>query len=86
MTLEDARNHLEHIRGPNFDPHDYSNKGYVLTGSFRTNGLRLQLSAYKLKELQAVRYRRLPEALLPPPRLTSTIGGTDFYLQDIRNI
>ncbi|KAF9080000.1 hypothetical protein BGX27_005782, partial [Mortierella sp. AM989] len=85
MTLEDARNHLQHIRGPDFDPHGYGSKGYVLTGSIRTNGFRLQLLACKLKELQAVRYRRLPDAKLPS-RLTSTVGGTNFYLQEIRNV
>ncbi|KAI7829492.1 hypothetical protein BC939DRAFT_28077 [Gamsiella multidivaricata] len=85
MSLLDARNHLSAIRDPNFDPRNYSLKGYVLTGSFRTNGFRLQLSAYKLRELQAVRYRRLADAILPP-RLTSTVGGTDYYLQEIRNV
>ncbi|KAF9342319.1 hypothetical protein BGX26_007803, partial [Mortierella sp. AD094] len=85
MTLDDTRSHLADIRDPAFDPRNYSRKGYVLSGSFRTNGFTLQLSAYKLKELQAVRFRRLPDSMLPP-RLTSTVGGTTYYLQEIRNV
>ena len=57
----------------------------MLTGSFKTNGFQLQLSAFKLKELQAVRFRRLPQAAFPP-RLTSTVGGTDYFLTEIRNV
>ncbi|KAG9061323.1 hypothetical protein KI688_007301 [Linnemannia hyalina] len=45
----------------------------------------LQLPAYKLRELQSVRYRRLEPTKLPP-KLTSTVGGTDYYLQEIRRV
>ncbi|KAF9079913.1 hypothetical protein BGX29_005847, partial [Mortierella sp. GBA35] len=38
-----------------------------------------------LNELNAVKYRCLPDAKLPP-RLTTTVGGTDYYLSEIRNI
>jgi len=85
MTMDDVRCHLAVVRDPSFDPRNYSRKGYLLSGSICTGGLRLQLSAFKLKELQSVRYRRLPDAILPP-RLTSTVGGTDYYLQEIRNV
>lgn len=85
MTKDDVESHLEYVRDPMFDPRDYAMKGYLLSGSFRTDGLRLQLSAYKLKELQGVCYRRFPDAMLPP-RLTSTVGGTNHYLQEIRNV
>lgn len=85
MTMDDVRSHLAIIRDPSFDPRNYSRKGYLLSGSIRTDGLRLQLGAFKLKELQSVRYRRLPDTILPP-RLTSTVGGTDYYLQEIRNV
>ncbi|KAK3810548.1 MAG: hypothetical protein J3R72DRAFT_78820 [Linnemannia gamsii] len=54
-------------------------------GSIRTNGIRVQLLAFKMRELQDVRYRRLPENRLPP-RLTSTVGGTNYYFQEIRNV
>ncbi|KAG0347856.1 hypothetical protein BGZ54_004783, partial [Gamsiella multidivaricata] len=38
-----------------------------------------------LRELQCVRYRRLPADRLPP-RITSTVGGVDYYLQEIRHV
>ncbi|KAF9270943.1 hypothetical protein BGZ88_007187, partial [Linnemannia elongata] len=38
-----------------------------------------------LKELQCVRYRRVPEDRLPNPLLT-TIGGTGSYLTEARNV
>ncbi|KAF9542198.1 hypothetical protein BGW38_009798, partial [Lunasporangiospora selenospora] len=38
-----------------------------------------------LKELQCVRFRRLPEDRLPP-KITSTSGGVDYYMQEIRNV
>ena len=85
MSLDDAKSHLAILRNPNFDPRNYHRKGYVLTGSISTDGFRLNLYALKMKELLAVRYRRLPEAVLPP-RLTSTVGGTNSYLHEIRNV
>ncbi|KAG0356675.1 hypothetical protein BGX24_006357, partial [Mortierella sp. AD032] len=68
-----------------FNPVTYDQKGYVSRGSIRTDGFRIQLLAFKLRELQAVRYRHLEERLLPD-KLTSTIGGTDYYLPEIRNV
>ncbi|KAG9068063.1 hypothetical protein KI688_011655 [Linnemannia hyalina] len=50
-----------------------------------TDGFRVQLLAFKLRELQDVRYQRLSENRLPP-RLTPTVGGTDYYLQEIQNV
>jgi hypothetical protein len=41
--------------------------------------------AYKLKELKCVRFKRLSEDKLPT-HITSTLGGTDQYLKEIRNI
>ncbi|KAG0357640.1 hypothetical protein BGZ54_000260 [Gamsiella multidivaricata] len=41
--------------------------------------------AFKLKELQSVRYRRVPENKLPNPFVT-TIGGTNRYLTEARNV
>ncbi|KAG0007591.1 hypothetical protein BGZ82_005274, partial [Podila clonocystis] len=58
---------------------------YLLRGSIKTDGHKVQLLAFKLRELQSVRYRRYPEAKLPP-RLQSTVGGVDYYLSEIRNI
>lgn len=85
LTIEQLRGHLSSIRRSEFDPRTYDRKGYALAGSIRTNGFRIQLAAFKLRELQAVRFRRLPDNLLPPC-LTSTVGGTDYYLREIRNI
>ncbi|KAG0272087.1 hypothetical protein BGZ96_005467, partial [Linnemannia gamsii] len=63
----------------------YKEKGYILRGSIRTDGFRVQLLAFKLRELQDVRYRRWKIDRLPPT-LTSTVGGTNYYLTEIRNI
>ncbi|CAO3574325.1 unnamed protein product [Mortierella alpina] len=68
-----------------FRPGEYSSHGYCLYGSIRTNGLCLQLLAYKMKELLAVKYKRLPESVLPE-RLTSTKHGTGDFLTEIRNV
>ncbi|KAG0346297.1 hypothetical protein BGZ54_005264, partial [Gamsiella multidivaricata] len=40
---------------------------------------------FKLNEPNAIKYRRLPEAKLPS-RTTSTLGGTDYFLTEIRNV
>jgi len=85
MPLDKIREHIEAIRDDTFDPNTYKESGYVLRGSIRTDGFRLQLLAFKLNELNAVKYRRLPADKLPP-RITSTLGGTDYYLTEIRNV
>lgn len=85
-SINEIRNHLYLLKEKmTFDPHQYSQKGYALHGSVRTDGHRLQLLAFKLKELQSVWYRQLPETKLPP-WLTLTVGGIDYYLTEIRNI
>ncbi|KAF8918007.1 hypothetical protein BGZ58_004967, partial [Dissophora ornata] len=76
---------MEAIRDDNFEPRNYKESGYALRGSIRTDGFRLQLLAFKLNELNAVKYRRLPEDKLPS-RITSTLGGTDYFLTEIRNV
>ncbi|KAG0304491.1 hypothetical protein BGZ98_005452 [Dissophora globulifera] len=85
LTLQQIEDHVNALRKPSFDPCEYKEREYVLRGSIRTDGYRLQLLAFKLKELQSVRYGRYKEALLPN-RLTSTTGGTDAYLTEVRNI
>jgi len=84
-SLDEIRIHLDVVKSPSLDPVSYNRKGYVLRGSIRTDGFRILLLAFKLRELQDVRFRRLPENRLPP-RLTSTVGGTDYYLQEIRHV
>ncbi|KAF9176320.1 hypothetical protein BGZ51_000961, partial [Haplosporangium sp. Z 767] len=39
----------------------------------------------KVKESNAVMYRRLDENKLPS-RINSTVGGTDYFLSEIRNV
>ncbi|KAF9431657.1 hypothetical protein BGZ76_011867, partial [Entomortierella beljakovae] len=85
MTLNEASDHICVIRKEDFDPAKYSKSGYALTGTIRTDGFRLQLLSYKLKELKCVKFKRLPEEKLPNP-LTSTVGGVDQYLTEIRNV
>ncbi|KAF9154694.1 Rad2 nuclease, partial [Mortierella sp. AD010] len=77
--------HVNILREPAFDPRTYNTKGYFMRPSIRTNGFRLFLLAFKKKELQSVRFRRYPEDVLPN-RLLSTIGGTDSFLTEIRNV
>ncbi|KAF9130429.1 hypothetical protein BGX30_013492 [Mortierella sp. GBA39] len=82
---EGLREHLGCLRAETFDPKEWHGKGYVLKGSIRTNGRLLQLLAFKLKELQSVRYRRVPEDKLPNP-LVTIIGGTNSCLTEARNV
>lgn len=83
--MDEIRTHLRPLKEKTFDPRQYNGKGYAIHGSVRTDGYCLQLLAFKLKELQSVRYRRLPETKLPP-HLTSTVGGVNYFLSEIRNI
>jgi len=85
MPLEDMRQHIQQIRHTDFQPAAYTGKGYVLRGSIRTDGFRLQVIAFKLNELHSVKYRQLPADRLPN-RLTSTVAGTDYFLTEIRNV
>ncbi|KAF8930628.1 hypothetical protein BGZ58_008120 [Dissophora ornata] len=79
------RQHLASLRQDNFSLNSYKGRDYVLRGSLRTDGFRLQLLAFEMKELQSVRYKRLPENVLPP-QITSTVGGVDYFLTEVRNV
>ncbi|KAG0292900.1 hypothetical protein BGZ97_005482 [Linnemannia gamsii] len=82
MSISDMTSHISNIRDKDFNSKDsYSSKGYALRGSIRTDGYRIQLLAFKLNELN----RQLDEDKQPDP-LTSTLGGTDHYLTEIRNV
>ncbi|KAG9063257.1 hypothetical protein KI688_004861 [Linnemannia hyalina] len=85
LPLNEIGAHLDVVKDKHLDPSQYKEREYLLRGSIRADGFRVQLLAFKLRELQDVRYRRLPENRLPP-RLTSTVGGTDYYLQEIRHL
>ncbi|KAK3821500.1 MAG: hypothetical protein J3Q66DRAFT_152665 [Benniella sp.] len=74
LSLDDIREHLQALSRPDFNPSTYSRKGYVLRGSVVTDGHRIMLTAFKLRELEMVRYRRLPDNRLPD-RITTTVGG-----------
>lgn len=85
MDFGCMKSHLQQITHPNFDANQYGGRGYALRGSIRTNGHLIQLLAFKLHELQAVRYQRLPVDKMPNS-LVSSIGGTDKYLMEFRNV
>ncbi|CAO3572041.1 unnamed protein product [Mortierella alpina] len=97
MDQEEIAVHIQNLRRAGFNPAEYDGSvvredgevikkcRYVLRGTIRTDGHRLQLLAYKVKELQSVRFRRFPQEMLPP-RLTSTVGGVDYHLSEVRNI
>ncbi|KAI1299057.1 hypothetical protein EDD11_006571, partial [Mortierella claussenii] len=85
MSLRKMRAHLQDLCQKNFDPKTYATNGYLLRGSIRTDGFRLQVLAFKLNELNCVKYRRLPSERLPD-RITSTLAGNDYYLTEVRNV
>lgn len=85
MGIEQVKEHIAKIRDPSFDPSSYKEKGYILSGTIQTDGFRLNLLAFKVKELQCARYKRLPDTVLPD-RLTSTCAGVNYHLTEIRNI
>jgi len=85
MTVPEMRDYLQALRHQDFDPSTHRRPGYVLRGSIRTDGFLLQLLGFKTNELNAVRYRRIPLEKLPR-RITSAVGGTDYFLTEIRNV
>ncbi|KAF9577702.1 hypothetical protein BGW38_006918, partial [Lunasporangiospora selenospora] len=85
FSFQQIENQINELRKPTFDPRAYKGRGYLLRGSIKTDGHSLQLLGFKLKELQSVRYKRYKACLLPN-RITSTTGGTDAFLKEIRNV
>ncbi|KAF9935983.1 hypothetical protein BGZ70_006837, partial [Mortierella alpina] len=86
LSLDQIRHHVGIVRDyENLDLTTYHERGYVALESIKTDGFKVQLLAYKLKELQCARYKRLPEHRLPP-RLTSIVAGVDYFMTEIRNI
>jgi len=73
------------LEEPAFRPDLYTERGYVSRGSILSDGFGLYLSAFKLRELQSVRYRRFPDDQLSP-RISPAVGGTDYSLQEIRYV
>ncbi|KAF9961545.1 hypothetical protein BGZ65_010522, partial [Modicella reniformis] len=56
-----------------FRPKGIQRTGYALRSSIRCDGFRVQLLAYKVKELNGIRYKRYPESVLPN-RLMSVVA------------
>jgi hypothetical protein len=82
-SLSEIQDHLQHVQRTK--PKDYHQKAYILHGSIRTDGFRVQILAFKLRERQDARFRRLPEDDVPP-RLTTTVAGSNYYLSEIRYV
>ncbi|KAI7830340.1 hypothetical protein BC939DRAFT_305927 [Gamsiella multidivaricata] len=82
---EDIRAHINTLRRDGFDPRNYQEKGYFLRGSIKTDGYSLQLLAYKVRELNSVKFKRYKTDVLPD-RLLTTTAGTNDYLTEVRNV
>ncbi|KAF9996824.1 hypothetical protein BGZ79_009439 [Entomortierella chlamydospora] len=85
MDKEGLKEHLKVLRSESFEPREWTGKGYIHKGTIRTNGRLLQILAFKVKELQCVRYHRFPDNKLPNS-LTSVTGGTSSFLTEARNV
>ncbi|KAF9570266.1 Rad2 nuclease [Mortierella alpina] len=86
LSLDEIRDHVGVVRDhDNLDVTTYQERGYVALGSIKTDGFKVQLLAFKLKELQCARFKRLPEDRLPD-RLTSTVAGVNYHMKEIRNV
>ncbi|KAF9582067.1 hypothetical protein BGW38_000703 [Lunasporangiospora selenospora] len=72
LSHQEIRNHINTLRSKSFDPRKYSTKGYVLRGSIRTDGHRLQLLGFKLKELLSVKFKRYKKSILPDRQVSVT--------------
>ncbi|KAF9312954.1 hypothetical protein BG006_004257, partial [Podila minutissima] len=84
-TRADIRTHINTLHMEGFDPRSYSQKGYILRGSIKTDGYCVQLLALKVRELLSVQYKRYPSEVLPDQLLTTTAGTCDF-LTEVRNV
>ncbi|KAF9947469.1 hypothetical protein BGZ72_010527, partial [Mortierella alpina] len=82
---EELCTHINTLRRDGFDPRTYQEKGYFLSGSIKTDGYNLQVLAFKVRELNSVKYKRYGPAVLPDRLLTTTAGTGDF-LTEARNV
>ncbi|KAG0313853.1 hypothetical protein BGZ97_009834 [Linnemannia gamsii] len=62
-SLDAIRGHRQMVKETK--PKDYPAKGYLPRGSIRTEGFRVQILAFKIREQQDARYKRLPQEDLP---------------------
>lgn len=81
----ELRDHINTLRSDRFDPRTYQEKGYFLSGSIKTDGYHLQLLAFKIRELNSVKYKRYTSDVLPD-RLLTTIAGISDHLTEVRNV
>jgi hypothetical protein len=83
LSLDQIREHIQLVR--NTPPADYRRKNYLARGSIRTDGFRMQILAFKLRERQDARFKKRDDSD-HLSRLKSTVAGVDYYLSEIRNI
>ncbi|KAG9067690.1 hypothetical protein KI688_011277 [Linnemannia hyalina] len=83
LSLSQIRDHLELVEETK--PKDYHHSGYIPQGSIRTDGFLVQVMAFKLRERQDARFKRLAEEDIPS-RITTTVAGVNGFLQEIRNV
>ena len=55
MSTTELKDHVIKFRRDDFEPAIYTTKGYVLQGSIKTDGSRLQLLGFKLNELNCIK-------------------------------
>jgi hypothetical protein len=82
-SLSEIQDHLQQVQQTK--PKDYHQKGYIPHGSIRTDGFRVQILSFKLRERQDARFRRLLEDDLPP-RLSTTVARPNYYLSEIHKV
>ncbi|KAF8946236.1 hypothetical protein BGZ46_005832, partial [Entomortierella lignicola] len=87
MPIKDMREHLGRLRDEEPGLKYLQDYRYVLRGSFRTNGLQLQLNAISTRILAKHKYNAAEShhkpdiTLMHDPR-----EGYDSYLKEVRNI
>ncbi|KAG0098493.1 hypothetical protein BGZ93_011315 [Podila epicladia] len=84
-TRADIRTHINTLCTEGFDPRSYTQKGYILCGSIKTDGYSMQLLTFKVCELLSVQYKRYPSEVLPD-RLLTTTSGTGDFLTEVHNV
>lgn len=77
FPLEMITEHLQYIEDT--PPKDDQIRGYIATGAIVTNGFRIKVQAFKLKERQDARFKRVSEEDMPL-RVISTVAGVDYHL------
>ncbi|KAF9538840.1 hypothetical protein EC957_006160 [Mortierella hygrophila] len=74
-SLDQIQDHLDLVKNEWLDPMIYAEKGYVLRRSIKTDDFEFNCSPSNSEN-----------SWMLPPKLTSTVGGVDYYLQEVRNV